>query len=196
MGSSILGTRESLIVAYASLAPSGDHQWATWERRISSGRDRIKWPSITRTGDKRTLTAASWINEMAPGQQDDSVVSCQQEMNRWCGESIKCSVISGTFRSSIYCSFKNACHLLATIIRKGHKSVGVSCKNRKRLLKQLKRIKTIYLKSGQGGKKFKVILCAASWLTCSLCALSHSLCSSGSLNPNTEERSPQRMLRS
>lgn len=31
MGSSILGTSESLMVAYANLAPSGDHQWAMWE---------------------------------------------------------------------------------------------------------------------------------------------------------------------
>lgn len=38
MGSSILGTKLSLMVAYASRAPSGDHQWATWERKISSVR--------------------------------------------------------------------------------------------------------------------------------------------------------------
>jgi len=40
MGSSIRGTRLSLMVAYASRAPSGDHQWATWDRRISSGGER------------------------------------------------------------------------------------------------------------------------------------------------------------
>lgn len=41
MGSSILGTSESLTVAYANLAPSGDHQWATCDWKISSGRVKM-----------------------------------------------------------------------------------------------------------------------------------------------------------
>lgn len=44
MGSSILGTSESLMVAYANLAPSGDHQWATCDWKISSG--RVKGGSV------------------------------------------------------------------------------------------------------------------------------------------------------
>lgn len=42
MGSSILGTSVSFMVAYANLAPSGDHQWAIWEWKISSGTAKVR----------------------------------------------------------------------------------------------------------------------------------------------------------
>lgn len=62
MGNSILGTRVLLIVAYANLAPSGDHQWAIWDWKISSEIiRRKKRPSIIKTANKNSNSRGKLI---------------------------------------------------------------------------------------------------------------------------------------
>ncbi len=98
MGSSILGTRESLIVAYANLAPSGDHQWAIWDWKISSGRVRRKYSSVI-------ITAETQVNSMAAGQQNQTVVSYQdQKLTGVMGTYLlKCIQMLYHYEHSLYC---------------------------------------------------------------------------------------------